>query len=249
MKRVVVLFLSVLFALPVLAQDNGEVIPYKVLELDFRLVPGNRHEFTRKVEARIYSEDKEARIPRKYMASRENADRVLSFFDSIPGRKLLYSRQDSRYYIYIQADDATSIRNYYVAFDEKDGSLVTFERVREYAVDKEIERLETMSASRVSRVDRRDLIALPFLKKVRTCLDDAFDSNIYWKGFITDLQLPVETPEADSEEYSYFVLKDETGARHGEFRLPVAKERYLMNHYLYNYAFGYCMWDFGNSYK
>lgn len=65
-----------------------------------------------KLKVEIYSRDEEDEIPTRVMASREKADRVLSLFDTIPGKRLLYSLLDCDYHVYIQRD-STDIQYYF----------------------------------------------------------------------------------------------------------------------------------------
>lgn len=113
----------------------------------------------RKLKVEIYSQDEEDEIPSWIMASREKADRVLSLFDSIPGKRLLYSVRDCYYFIYIQRD-STDIQHYYVAFNNSPlepvgDTVVILKRIPQPAVDMEIARLE--SKSRLSRSERKKL--------------------------------------------------------------------------------------------
>lgn len=238
MKRFVIFFLFVLFALPVMAQ-NEESPQCREIELKWR----KNYEIKNKnlspdiVKVLMYTQDEEAEIPSWIMESREKADRVLSFFDSIPGKKLLWAARDLYYRVYIQKDSA-DILHYSVVFDKEDGSLNRIARISEHPVDKEIALLE--KKQRISKLSRSERERLAFWKQVRQSLDNAFDPNIYWTGFVTDVL--DRTSGMYGEGFVYFVMKDENGVRYGEFRLPSFGEMSLMDRYLWVYVWAYFSW-------
>ena len=182
----------------------------------------------------IYSRDEENEIPSWIMASREKADRVLSLFDSIPGKRLLYSVRDCYYYIYIQRD-STDIQHYYVAFNNSPlepvgDTVVIRKRIPQPAVDMEIARLE--SKSRLSRSERKKLIKW---KEIRSSLDDAFNPDIYWSGLVTRI---IDSRHSIADRIPlYYVMKDETGARYGELRLEDLLDPLLLNNPLFTYLY------------
>lgn len=248
MKRVVILFLSVLFALPVMAQNEESpqcreiVLKWrKNYEIKNKKKKKNKNLFSDTVKVLMYTQDEEAEIPSWIMKSREKADWVLSFFDSIPGKKLLLAGRDFYYRVYIQKDSADILR-YYVVFDEENDSLKKFVRMPKHPIDKGIALLE--EKQRISKLNRSERERLAFWRKVRQSLDYAFDPNIYWTGFVTNVL--DRTTGAYGEGFTYFVMKDENGVRYGEFRLPSFGDILLMGYYLWAYMWEFFSWGDDN---
>lgn len=137
------------------------------------------------------------------LESRFKADVVLSTFDTLSGKKLLYSELDRDYYIIIQQDNC--FKEYVVTID--DCCYLSFVEVEN---DKELDLLK--KEKHLPRNKRR---RLKELLRSRQILKDGFNTDQYSKGFI------ISIPNASIVEGvpSYFVIKDENNQRFGEYSL------------------------------
>lgn len=126
--------------------------------------------------------------------SRAKADIILSHFDSIQVPKLLYSIEDKYYYVLLNRH--SYLQEYSVATDSL-GNITNVRLIGENINTKE----EKKSVERDKKL----------LKKL-----DLFDLSKYNTSYIT---------EVSNDSYltfgrlSYFVIKDNSGNRYGEFRL------------------------------
>jgi len=128
-----------------------------------------------------YSQDKETFSDFSSNRSREKADSVLGKIEHVHGLKMLYSVNDSEYYIIIK--DKEHYQEYFVVVPKTGKG-----KVRRLSAEK----TNRMILSRIFR-----------LKKYHT-------------GFVTKM------PDAKflQGDLSYFVVKDDSGNRYGEFSLP-----------------------------
>ena len=138
------------------------------------------------------------------LESRVKADIVLSKFDTISGKKILYSLLNRDYYIIFQLD------NYYKEYVVTIDSLCNILDIKEVGNDKEIEKLK---AKKFLPKSKRKL--LKQLEENRQTISDAFNTNQYSTMLITSL--PNATYIAGVP--SYFVMKDENNKRYGEYSL------------------------------
>ena len=138
------------------------------------------------------------------LESRVRADIVLSKFDTISGKKILYSLLNKDYYIIFQLD------NYYKEYIVTIDSICNILVIKEVGNDKEIEKLK---AKKFLPKNKRKL--LKQLKENREIISDAFNANQYCTELITSL--PNATYIAGVP--SYFVMKDENNKRYGEYSL------------------------------
>ena len=138
------------------------------------------------------------------LESRFKADVVLSTFDTLSGKKLLYSILDRDFYIIIQQDN--SFKEYFVTIDD-DCCYLSFVEVEN---DKELYLLK--KEKYLPRDKRR---RLKELLRSRQILKNGFNTDQYSKGFI------ISIPNASVVEGvpSYFVIKDENNQRFGEYSL------------------------------
>lgn len=136
--------------------------------------------------------------------SRGKADYLLSRFDSIQGKRILYSLQDKYYYLIIQQD---SIYKEYAVKTDSIGNVLILVKIDH---NQEIEKL-----SRKKFLSKKKRRLLEFLKEGRNTIREAFDTSQYKREFITNM------PNAShAEGYpSYFVMKDEYNNRYGEYSL------------------------------
>lgn len=138
------------------------------------------------------------------LESRFKADIILSQFDSIPGKRMLYSHLDRDYYIIIQQDNC--YKEYSVIVDNNGRFLF----INEIENDKELELLQKNKF-----LFRKNKARLKHIVGSRLILKKAFNTDQYSKGFITSM------PNASyiAGIPSYFVIKDEYNQRYGEFSL------------------------------
>ncbi|RRC97008.1 hypothetical protein [Prevotella sp. OH937_COT-195] len=108
------------------------------------------------------------------LESRVKADIVLSKFDTISGKKILYSLLDRDYYIIFQRNN--HYKEYFVAIDSI-CNVLTIKEVENY---KEIEKLKAKKF--LSRSKRK---YLKRLQEDRQTIIDAFNVNQYSTEFIT----------------------------------------------------------------
>jgi putative uncharacterized protein (fragment) len=135
--------------------------------------------------------------------SRTKADIVLSKFDTIPGKKILYSLQNKYYYIIFQQD--SKYTEYFITID----SVCNILKIKRFEKDKEIVNLK------MQRPSRNKKKKINQLENDRQTIKDAFNIHQYEKNIITSV--PNATYIAGVP--SYFVLKDENGKRYGEYCL------------------------------
>jgi len=136
------------------------------------------------------------------LESRVCADVVLSHFDAVPGKKILYSLKDKYYYLIFQHNNC--YKEFFVVMD----SMCTNLTIKEVKNDANAENLKA----------KYHLSKRKSLKKYheeRQIICDAFDTSQYSAEFITTL--PNATYVAGTP--SYFVLKDEDNKRYGEYSL------------------------------
>lgn len=138
------------------------------------------------------------------LKSRAKADIVLSMFDTLYGKKILYSLQDRYYYIVFQLQN--SYKEYVIEID----SICNVVNIEELDSDKKIEELKTEK-----RYFGSNKKLLKRLEEDRQTIRDAFDISQYSTEFITSM--PNATFIAGVP--SYFVMKDENDKRYGEYSL------------------------------
>ena len=138
------------------------------------------------------------------LESRAKADIVLSMFDTLYGKKILYSLQDRYYYIVFQLQN--SYKEYVIEID----SICNVVNIEELDSNKKIKDLKTKRG--YSKNGRK---LLKQLEEDRQTIRDAFDTDQYSTEFITSM--PNATFIAGVP--SYFVMKDENDKRYGEYSL------------------------------
>ena len=136
--------------------------------------------------------------------SRAKADIVLSKFEIISGRKMVYSLKNEHYYIIIHSDSAY---NEYVVSIDSACNIVSMKKIDHDSI---IDRLKVKK--HISRKQRKELKRL---ETDRQMLKDAFNMKQYNTGPITNA--PNATYMAGVP--SYFVIKDEYDNRYGEYCL------------------------------
>ncbi|MDR0438444.1 MAG: hypothetical protein LBH22_09145 [Bacteroidales bacterium] len=146
------------------------------------------------------------------MVSRAKADVVLSKFDTISGKKILYSHLDREYYVIIQENN--NYKEYVVHIDEF-CNVVKLEKRNSYNnINKEIVKLK---AKRFLSKQKRE--CLERLKSDKQAVENAFSTDLYSTDFVTYVEAK-ETNIYGTPISTYFVLKDENKKRYGEYRLP-----------------------------
>ena len=138
------------------------------------------------------------------LESRSKADLILAAFDSLPGKKILFSLQNRDYHLIIQLNNG--YKEYIVKTDNF-CNIITFLEIENEKT------IETLKKKRIlSRKNRRKLKQLQDSIQM---LSDAFDINQYNTDFTTSV------PNATyiGGVSSYFVLKDEKNNRYGEYCL------------------------------
>lgn len=106
-----------------------------------------------------------------------------------------------------------SNRHYYLAYKHKCGYKEYYLKVNENGQIKEQRQLKT------TRSDRK-------------LLDEAFDLTKYHRNFITR----IDDPKANQGNSSYFVIKDKTGIRYGEYSLSVITAPIPINGEVYKHV-------------
>ena len=138
------------------------------------------------------------------LESRAKADVVLSKFDTVSSKKILYSLLNKDYYIIIQTDN--NYKEYVVSID----SVCNVLRIKEIDNNKKIDELK---AKKNLSKSKRNL--LKQLETDRQTIKEAFNTNQY------SIELITSVPNATyvSGIPSYFVMKDEHNNRYGEYSL------------------------------
>lgn len=152
------------------------------------------------------------------LESRAKADIVLSKFNKLYGKKILYSLQDRYYYIVFQLQN--SYKEYVIEID----SICNIVNITELTSDEKIKNLKTTKwCSKNSRK------LLKRLEEDKQTISDAFDTSQYSTEFITSV------PNATfiSGVPSYFVMKDENDKRYGEYSLSSMTFPCPINHILW----------------
>jgi hypothetical protein len=142
------------------------------------------------------------------MTSREKADKVLSLFDTITAQKLLYSIEDTEYYLIINYK--SYVKEYYIVSNESEYIVY---RVKK-ALIKKRRKQETE------------------WKKMFTAANP-FDLSKYHTDYIT--QLPKDSEYLTFGRLTYFVIKDIDGKRYGEFHLFMPTSPLLIDPNLWAY--------------
>ena len=140
------------------------------------------------------------------LESRVKADIVLSKFDTISGKKILYSLLNKNYYIIIQSDN--HYKEYVLSID----SICNVVAIKEVGNDKEIEELKLKKFLSKSQ---REL--LKRLKEEKQIIREAFNTNQYSTELITSWSNATYVAGVPS----YFVMKDENNTRYGEYSFIV----------------------------
>jgi hypothetical protein len=138
------------------------------------------------------------------LESRAKADIVLSKFDTISGKKILYTLLDKDYYIIIQADK--HYKEYVVSID----SICNVVRIKEINTDKEIGKLQ---AKKFLSKNKRKLLRR--LEEDIQTVREAFNTSQYSTELITSVPNATYVVGVPS----YFVVKDADGRRYGEYSL------------------------------
>ncbi len=143
------------------------------------------------------------------LESREKADVVLSEFDSIPGKKMLFSIRDKDYYVIIHTED--HYKEFYIMTDSSH-VVICKEVGNDQKLDSKINVLQ--SKCLLTKNKRRQLNRLQENKKI---INSAFTINQYREELISYM-LDADVMEGPP---SYFVLKDESDKRLGEYCLSI----------------------------
>ena len=159
------------------------------------------------------------------LESRSKADKVLSSFDSLLGKKLLFSIDDKDYYIIIQTKD--HFNEFYVKIDSS-RVVICKEVGSDERLDKEIKKLQAKFF-----LTKRKRLLLKRLVENEHIIDTAFDLKQYQMGLITSV------PDATiiRGPLSYFVIKDEDSISYGEYHLEVFTLPCPINPSLWAYLF------------
>jgi hypothetical protein len=137
--------------------------------------------------------------------SRHKADIVLSYFDTIQGKKLLYSLRDKDYYIIIE--DCNKIREFNIKIDN-DCNVIYLCKAKD-AYDDYMSKYGEEYAKYSKRKKRKILARF---EKDKETVKNAFDLRQYHVGYITRWVNTKWTAGIPS----YFVVKDINGRRYGE---------------------------------
>lgn len=153
---------------------------------------------------------------------RIKADVVLSHFDTIQGKKLLFSLQDKDYYVIIK--DSDIISKFYVRIDSV-CNLITL------CVVKDDFGNYCKKYAKYSKRKKHNILAC--FEDDKKTIKDAFDLNQYHIGYIT---------RSANEKWttgipSYFVIKDIDGRRYGEYSLSSITAPSPINPNLWVYLF------------
>jgi hypothetical protein len=138
---------------------------------------------------------------------RIKADIVLSYFDTIQGKKLLYSLQDKDYYIIIE--DNNKIAEFIIRIDSV-CNIISFCVVDAYG-----DYMNRYGDDYVKYSKRKKRKILARFEEDKKTVKNAFDLNQYHIGYITRWVGAKWTAGIPS----YFVIKDVDGRRYGEYSL------------------------------
>ncbi len=136
--------------------------------------------------------------------SRAKTDTVLSWFETISGRKMAYSLKNEDYYIIIHSDGA--YKEYVVSIDSA-CHIVSMKKIDHDSI---IENLKTKR--HLSGKQRKELKRL---ETDRQMLKEVFDLKQYHTDPITNMPNAIYVAGVPS----YFVIKDEHNNRYGEYCL------------------------------
>lgn len=144
------------------------------------------------------------------MISRANADKVLSYFDTLRMPKLLYSLEDRYYYLIVK--DTPCYKEYYIETDSL-GDVVQSHSLN----DKKI-----IGKKQKKQAEQNQKLL---------CERTPFNLNQYHSNYITRM------PEATyiSGKPTYFVVKDIDGKRYGEYHLSAITMPSLIDKKLWGY--------------
>ncbi len=138
------------------------------------------------------------------LRSRAKADVVLSKFDTISGKKMLYALSNKNYYVIIQSN--ASYKEYVISIDSTCNVLSI----------KEIDNSSKINDLRIRKcLSKNQQKYLKRLETDRQMLNKSFNTNQYSTEPITTI--PNATYIAGVP--SYFVIKDEDNNRYGEYSL------------------------------
>ena len=134
-----------------------------------------------------------------HIASRERADSVLSMFDYIKESKLLFSINNSHFYIII--DDPVNHKEIYVSFRKNKINRIHFIK-NKYGIIK-------------TKYEKE----LLYYRKNLLSKTNPFNLEQYHSEFITDTKNATSYFEYGHGRPAYFVVKDKFGNRYGEVSL------------------------------
>ena len=154
------------------------------------------------------------------LQSRYKADSVLSYFDTLSGKKMLYSLQDRDYFIIVQNE------NQYKSYILSINNNYSIIRVKEVDNNLEYERL--LEQKFLSWKKRK---RLKQMQEERQAIRDAFKLDDNPKPYI------ISFPQADyvAGVPSYFVIKDERNIRYCEYCFASLTAPCPINPVLYAY--------------
>jgi len=158
------------------------------------------------------------------MVSRAKADVVLAKFDEISGKKILYSIWDKHYYIIIQENN--NYKEYIVSIDDS-CNVGQFKKLNVYDGYNKI--YKKLKARKYLSKKKRKL--LEYSEDAKQTVENAFDTDQY----STELITLVPDAKTIGSGYSYFVLKDESGNRYGEYHLTTYTDPLPINPFLMAY--------------
>ncbi len=165
--------------------------------------------------------DKKRIVDSLALEGRKRADLVLSYLDSIQGKKMLYSVEkrdfngkylEDFYYISIQNINGP-VTSFYVTAG-RDGEMSIFKRADEHEFDRwEREKYEKNGSL---ESDLEDFERSFLERSIR--LQKAFNTKLYNTDFIILYSKDRAGKIIITDDYfNYFVLKDEIGNRYGEY--------------------------------
>ena len=134
-----------------------------------------------------------------HLASRERADTVLAMFDYIKEAKLLFSINNSYFYIII--DDPVNYKEVYVFFRNNKINRIHFIK-NKYGIIK-------------TKYEKE----LLYYRKNHLSKTNPFNFEQYHSGFLTDINAATAYLGHNYGQPAYFVVKDKYGNRYGEVGL------------------------------
>lgn len=137
------------------------------------------------------------------LESRAKADVVLSKFDTISSKKMLYSLSDKHYYVIIQQD--TCYKEYVISIDST-CNVLSIKKIDNNSKINDLKIRKRLSKNQQKNLKR--------LEADRQMLKEAFNTK-----YSTELITTIPNATYIAGVPSYFVIKDEDNNRYGEYSL------------------------------